>query len=66
MQEGTDLDGLQLLRDSPGLEGDDPTRLLQEVLQGRGSVLEPARPVAGDLDFSQAWSRAVVWAAEIE
>lgn len=42
----------------------DQAAILQEALRRSGQSLEPSRPVAGGLDFSQAWSRAVIWASE--
>ena len=43
----------------------DQTALLLDALQRHGLSVEPALAVPGGLDFSQAWSRAVLWAAGI-
>ena len=43
----------------------DQTALLLDALQRHGSSVDPALAVPGGLDFSQAWSRAVLWAAGI-
>jgi hypothetical protein len=43
---------------------DDQAAALRQALRTHGLDLVPERAVAGGLDFSQAWTRAVVWASE--
>ncbi len=42
---------------------DDQAADLRRALRQRGVAVSPARPIAGGLDATQAWTRSVIWAA---
>ena len=49
----------------PGEEGpDDQAAALRGALRAAGLRLSPARPVAGGLDFGQAWQRSLHWVVQ--
>ena len=46
------------------VDAGDQAAAMRQALTSRGIQLAPADAVAGNLSFSQAWTRALLWAAQ--